>query len=126
MHVGGTERPRVLAWQFVWLQLLAVEIIALAGLIFCGPLVSFSTVSGGLVCVLSNVVFVFRAFRHLGGSQARLMAHGFYFGQAAKLLAVAGLCWLVWSVIPVNPLAFFVGLIGVQLTSFWAPSLIGA
>lgn len=126
MNVGGLRRPRILAWQVVWLQLLLCDIFTLGALIFGGSLASLSAAAGGLVCVISNAVFVAYAFKSFGGTRLRAITRGFYVGQAAKLVMFAVLGGLVFAWLPVMPLIFFMGVICTQLTVFFVPSVLGA
>ena len=90
---------------------------ALTGLlvaVFCGLLfgmvAGYSGLLGGLIALLANVYFAFKAFRYFGARSARAIVQSFWAGEMGKQVLAAALFALVFvGVEPLEPLALFAG-----------------
>lgn len=117
------DRLRVIRLMLGW-QLVVALGLGCAGLAF-GPVAGLSALLGGLVCWAPNLYFAFRAFRYRGARAARLIVRSFYAGAAGKLILSMALFAIVFIRMPsVNPLALFVGFIGVQSLAWWVPLVV--
>lgn len=96
-------------------RVLAVQ--ALTGLLtamFCGLLfgmvAGYSGLLGGLIALLANVYFAFKAFRYCGARSARAIVQSFWAGEMGKQILAAALFALVFvGVKPLEPAALFAG-----------------
>ena len=96
-------------------------VVTLVGLLW-GPVTAYSALLGGLVCLLPNCYFAYRAFRFRGARAARHIVRSFYAGEAGKLVITALLFALVFSqVTPINALAVFLGFGAVQFIHWLVP-----
>ena len=76
--------------------------------------------AGSLVC-LPNWIFARQCFKYQGALHAKEILHGFYFGEACKvLLAALGFVY-VFRYVDLNFLVFFITYIVVQAV-FWVAS----
>lgn len=83
---------------------------------------AYSALLGGLICLLPNCYFAFRAFRFQGARAAKQIVRSFYAGEAGKLALTTLLFAGVFiAVKPLNALALFVGYVGVQLLNWIVP-----
>jgi len=98
-------------------------VLLVAGIASVFGLVSgYSALLGGLICLIPNVYFAFRAFKYRGARAARHIVRSFYLGEAVKLGLTAGLFTLVFvGVKPLAPLALFIGYLSVQLVGWLVP-----
>lgn len=104
------------------LQLVGCLLLSVLGL-FVGKIAAWSVLAGGLICVIPNAYFAWRAFRYRGARAAREILRSFYQGEAVKFVLTAVLFALVFVWLkPLSPLALFVGFIGTQIFG-WVGSL---
>lgn len=95
--------------------------VTLIGL-FWGPVTAYSALLGGLVCLLPNCYFAYRAFKFQGARAARHIIRSFYAGEAGKLMLTAVLFGLVFSqVSSINALAVFLGFGAIQFIQWLVP-----
>jgi len=96
-------------------------VVTLIGL-FWGLVTAYSALLGGLVCLLPNCYFAYRAFKFQGARAARHIIRSFYAGEAGKLMLTAVLFGLVFSqVSSINALAVFLGFGAVQFIQWLVP-----
>ena len=91
---------------------------------FWGLSASMGAFAGGLIALLPNCYFAFRAFRYRGARAARLIVRSFYAGVAGKTILTAALFALVFVALkPLNAPAVFGGFIAVQMCNWIVPLL---
>ena len=96
---------RVLALQALTGLLTAM----ICGLLF-GMVAGYSGLLGGLIALLANVYFAFKAFRYYGARSARAIVQSFWAGEMGKQILAAALFALVFvGVKPLEPAALFAG-----------------
>jgi len=96
---------RVLAVQAV----VAVATGVTGGLIF-GMVAGYSGLLGGLIALLANLYFAFKAFRYFGARSAKAIVQSLWAGEMGKQILAAALFALVFvGVKPLEPAALFVG-----------------
>lgn len=107
-------------------RLLSVQL--LAALLFSGVLAILnekwflSALVGSLICLGSNVVFAYFAFRYQGARSAGLIVRSFMFGEVIKMVAVAVLLVVsLKSLNPIFPLALFGGYVFVLMSAWVVP-----
>ena len=105
-------------FRVITLQALAS---GLAGLLFWliqGWIAAYSAWLGGLVALIPNVYFTYKAFQYYGARSVGVIVQSFWAGQIGKfILTAVFFAVLFLGVKPLDVLAVFVGYIMVQLTS---------
>ena len=118
------QRLRVIKLLLIW-QFVAAVSVGLVGLLW-GPDVALAAFLGGMIVVLPNSYFAFRAFRYRGARAARLIVRSFYAGAAGKMLLTAGMFTLVFvNLKPLNAPAVFIGFAIGQALNWIVPLVIG-
>ena len=94
---------------------------ALIGLFFWltqGWIAAYSAWFGGLIALIPNVYFTYKAFQYFGARSIAVIVQSFWAGQMGKLILTALLFAVLFlGVKPLSVLAVFVGYILVQMTS---------
>lgn len=86
---------------------------------------AWSALLGGLICLLPNVYFARRMFRHTGARAAQKIVRSFYAAEVGKLVFTAILFGVAFAAIDgLVPPALFAGFIAVQLVNWLAPLLL--
>lgn len=111
------KRPRFKRLLFA--QLLTVMVMGMLGAIFAGGSAALSALTGGLVCLLPNAYFAWRAFRYQGAQFARDIVKSFYRAEAGKFGLTAALFTLVFIAVPPSNPAFFFGAYVATLFTQW-------
>ena len=93
----------------------------LIGLLFGlvqGWTAAYSALLGGLVAVIPNVYFTYKAFQYFGARSIAVIVQSFWAGEMGKLILTAVFFAVLFlGVKPLNVLAVFSGYILVQMTS---------
>ena len=104
-------------------QLAGCVVITVTALFF-GVIAAYSVLLGGLICLVPNCYFAYRAFKFRGARAARDIVRSFYVGEAGKLMLTAILFAIVFSSVkPLNALALFLGFGAIQLVNWLVPIL---
>lgn len=120
-RVSG-NRLAVVRALLVW-QLVCCVLLAAAALLF-GVTAAYSVLLGGLICLIPNCYFAYRAFQYEGARAAREIVKSFYRGEAGKLILTSLLFAGVFAgVKPLNALALFIGYCAVLSISWIVPLL---
>lgn len=91
-------------------QALVVLIVAVICSVFFGIVAGYSGLLGGLIALLANVYFAFKAFRYFGARSARAIVQSLWAGEMGKQILAAALFALVFvGVEPLEPIALFAG-----------------
>ena len=102
-------------------QAIGCVVVSLTGLLW-GVVAAYSALLGGLVCLVPNCYFAYRAFKFQGARAARHIVRSFYAGEAGKIMITALLFALVFSrVSPINALAVLLGFGAIQLVHWLVP-----
>ena len=118
------QRLRVIRLLLIW-QLVTAVTVGLAGF-FWSQGVALAAFLGGMIVVLPNCYFAFRAFRYRGARAARLIVRSFYAGAAGKMMLTAGMFTLVFvNLKPLNAPAVFLGFAIVQMVNWIVPVVVG-
>lgn len=86
---------------------------------FFGAEAALSALLGGLVCLLPNTYFAWRAFRYQGARLANDIVKSFYRAEAGKFGLTAALFTLVFVAVPPSNPVFFFGAYVVTLFTQW-------
>jgi ATP synthase protein I len=117
------KRPQFL--RLLMAQAVTIAVFVVLGALFKGEAAALSALTGGLVCLLPNAYFVWRAFRHQGARFARDIVNGLYRAEAGKFGLTAALFTLVFvTVPPSNPALFFSAYVATLFTQWLAPWLL--
>ncbi|KGP63769.1 ATP synthase subunit I [Legionella norrlandica] len=106
----------------LWLVQLGVTLFlaALCAILFSSNAAS-SALLGGLVCIIPNVYFAIKLFKHQGARAAKQIVNSFYKGEALKIILSMFLFTLVFVLFRITPAAFFASYILVLMTHWFAP-----
>jgi ATP synthase protein I len=75
-----------------------------------GVVAGYSALLGGLIALVANLYFAYKAFRFFGARSAQAIVQSFWSGEMGKLILTAALFALVFvAVHPLQPLALFAG-----------------
>jgi ATP synthase protein I len=108
----------------IW-QLVGAVLVGLAGLAWNQD-AALAAFLGGMIVVLPNCYFAYRAFRYRVARAAQLIVRSFYAGAAGKMLLTAGMFTLVFiNLKPLNAPALFAGFALVQTLNWIVPLVIG-
>ena len=94
------------------IQLIVCVIAALAGMIMLGTVMAYSILLGGLVSIVPNSYFAWKAFRYRGARNTPLIVKSFYAGETGKLVMTGLMFAMIFAGIrPLNELAVIVSYI---------------
>ena len=103
-------------------MVLAVGLLAMT---MAGPAALLSALTGGLVCLVPQLYFVWRLGGVRGGRRARQYVANFYRAEAGKFgLTVALFVMVFVTVPPSNPIFFFSAYVAAQFMHWLAPWLL--
>ncbi|WP_371375464.1 ATP synthase subunit I [Thalassotalea aquiviva] len=102
-----TEKGKKYALLQIIIQLLITIISAGIFYVYMGEAVILSVLAGGLIAVVSNIVFALKAFQYAGARRAKQVVDSFYQGVKLKMLLTAVLFALSFKFLSITPLAFF-------------------
>ena len=92
--------------------------------LFFGVQQAVSVMVGSFICLASNVVFIWRFFRRENTQSARDLLNDAYQGVFSKMLLTTLMFMIVLSIFKdIEILLLFVGFIGAQSVSWFAPLL---
>ena len=100
-------------------QGITVTLMVILGAALSGGAAATSALTGGLVCLLPNAYFAWRAFRYQGARFARDIVKSFYRAEAGKFGLTAALFTLVFITVPPSNPAFFFGAYVATLFTQW-------
>ena len=118
-HLSWRGVTRLLA-----VQLITTLILAVLCLLFLNVNAGVSAAFGGLVCVIPNVYFAKKLFKHQGARAVRQIVTSFYVGEALKIILTMGLFTIILVLLRINPPVFFGSYITVLMTHWFAPWII--
>jgi ATP synthase protein I len=81
-----TQEGRHLAKKILFYQSLIVIVFSLCFTVFYGKYSGISALYGGVICLVTGMVFAFLAFRYAGASQNQLVVRSFNKGSKLKFL----------------------------------------
>jgi ATP synthase protein I len=96
-------------------RVLAVQALVALGAgvacgLFFGMVAGYSGLLGGLIALLANLYFAFKAFRYFGARSTTAIVQSLWAGEMGKQILAAALFALVFvGVKPLQPGALFVG-----------------
>lgn len=103
------------------LQVLVSGIISFALFVFFSTKEAASAALGGIVAIIPIMIFARQLFYYQGARAARQIVNSFYKAEALKIALSIILFVLVFSMLEINPLAFFFTYILVLMCYWFAP-----
>ncbi|WP_106476804.1 F0F1 ATP synthase subunit I [Phytohalomonas tamaricis] len=120
---AALKRPHV--YRLLIVQLAVALVLTVISALTQGYGAAQSALLGGLVCLLPNLYFAWRAFRVQGARMARQIITGFYKAEAGKFGLTVALFTIVFiTAPPSNPAFFFGAYVAVQLVHWLGPWLV--
>ena len=107
------------------LQAIVTAVIAVIFAISGGWVAAYSALLGGLIALLANAYFAFKAFRYFGARSARAIVQSIWAGAMGKWIITAVLFALAFvGVEPLAPMQLFIGYLLGLLAAACAPLLV--
>ncbi len=105
-----TPLHRMPVFRVLQAQALVAVLVALICAGGFGVVAGYSALLGGLIVLVANLYFAYKAFRFFGARSAQAIVQSFWAGEMGKLILTAALFALVFVVVhPLQPLALFTG-----------------
>jgi len=105
-------------FRVIVLQATVGVLIGLSFGLVQGWTAAYSALLGGLVAVIPNVYFTYKAFQYFGARSIAVIVQSFWAGEMGKLILTAVFFAVLFlGVKPLNVFAVFSGYILVQITS---------
>ena len=99
-------------------QLVVVILLTIVCAVTLGIIAAYSVLIGGLIALVANVYFTYKAFQLYGARSVAAIVQSFWAGQIGKMVVTAVLFALVFiAVKPFDVVLLFLGYILIQLTS---------
>lgn len=87
-----------------------VVLAGLLGWLWKGPVAGYSALLGGMIGLLPNLYFTYKAFRYFGARSAKAIVQSLWSGEMGKLILTAALFALVFAGVErLNVAALFAG-----------------
>lgn len=102
-----TKAGRKIACQQIAFSIVVVLVCALI-IYFCwGLSYAISALAGGVIAIIPNCIFAYKAFRYAGAKSSKLVVSSFFSGVKLKMLVTAILLVFAFKLLVILPLAFF-------------------
>ena len=102
---------RKFAYQQIGLSIVIVFICALVSYFFMGLPYTYSVIAGGVIGIIPNSVFAYKAFKYAGAKSSKLVVESFFSGVKLKMGITVVLFSLAFKFlvlyIEIMPLPFF-------------------
>ena len=98
---------RKIAAKQIGLSIIIVFICALITYFYWGFSYTKSSVIGGLIAIIPNVLFAYKAFKYAGARSSKKVLESFYGGEKMKLVLTAVLFALAFRFLVIEPVPFF-------------------
>ena len=92
-----TPLHRLAVFPLLLLQLGMSVLAGLAGWVWQGPVAGYSALLGGMIALLPNLYFAYKAFRYFGARSVKAIGQSFWSGEMGKLFLTAALFALVFA-----------------------------
>jgi ATP synthase protein I len=104
-----TKAGRKIACQQIGFSIIVVLICTLVTYLNWGLVSAQSVIAAGVVTIIPNCLFAFKAFRYAGASASasKLVIKSFFSGVKLKMLLMAILLIFAFKIMVILPIAFF-------------------
>lgn len=111
MHIRNrTPLRRLPVVRVLVVQALVASVTSIFCGVFFDMVAGYSGLLGGLIALLGNTYFAFKAFRYFGARSAKAIVQSLWAGEMGKQILAAALFALVFvGVKPLEPVALFAG-----------------
>ncbi|HYQ39787.1 MAG TPA: F0F1 ATP synthase subunit I [Pseudomonas sp.] len=105
-----TPLHRMAVFRLLLLQLAMTVLAGVSGWLWKGPVAGYSALLGGMIALVPNVYFTYKAFRYFGARSIKAIAQSMWSGEMGKLFLTAALFALVFAGVGrLNVAALFIG-----------------
>ena len=105
-----TPLHRLAVFPLLLTQLAATLLVAVIGWMWKGPVAGYSALLGGMIALVPNVYFTYKAFRYFGARSVKAIVQSLWSGEMGKLFLTAALFALVFAGVErLNVAALFAG-----------------
>lgn len=105
-----TPLHRMAVFPLLLIQLALALLAGAVGWLWKGPAAGYSVLLGGMIALVPNVYFTYKAFRYFGARSIKAIAQSMWSGEMGKLFLTAALFALVFAGVErLNVAALFVG-----------------
>lgn len=101
------DAGRKLAWQQNALAISVVLLCSLVSYFIWGFVYVQSILAAGVVAIIPNIVFAFKAFKYAGAKSSKLVVESFFSGVKLKMVLTALLFVLAFKFLVLLPIPFF-------------------
>lgn len=91
-----TPLHRLPVIRVLYLQMAMTALVALSSALLQGIVAGYSALCGGLLALLPNMYFAFKAFRYFGARSSQAIVQSIWAGEMGKLILTAVLFALVF------------------------------
>lgn len=99
---------RQLAKQHLLIAIFITIVTAIITYFCWGFHYAISAIAGGLIAIIPNIVFAYKAFKYAGARSAQKVVDSFYGGVKLKMLITAILFSLVFKFLDISLATFFI------------------
>ncbi|MCJ8320110.1 MAG: ATP synthase subunit I [Colwellia sp.] len=98
---------RKFAYQQIGISVIIVLFCTLIAYVFWGLAHAQSVLAGGVIAIIPNCVFAYKAFKYAGAQSSKLVVNSFFSGVKLKMLIMAILLVFAFKLLVILPIAFF-------------------
>jgi len=102
-----TKPGRKIAYQQIAFSIVVVLVCALITYFCWGLAYAKSALAGGVIAIIPNGIFAYKAFKYAGAKSSKLVVNSFFSGVKLKMLVTAILLVFAFKLIVILPVAFF-------------------
>jgi len=117
------NKGRAAAYRLVIIQAVSVLLASLVAL-YWGSVTGLSVFAGGMISVISSLVFAYKAFQHTGAQASKQVMRAFYIGEALKFFLFITLLVMVFLWLPLSAAACLIGFVISVLIQLTAPLVV--
>lgn len=117
------QHTRIGAKRFFIFQMLTSISLAFFISLNVGRVAGISALTGGMICVIGNGLFIKKYFFYRGESKAGKVIKAFYLGAVIKIAFTMGAFIMIFKLTNISPFPFFLGYIVAQSVFWVAPFL---
>jgi len=98
---------RKFAYQQIGISVSIVLVCTLITFFIWGLTHAQSVLAGGVIGIIPNIIFAYKAFKYAGARSSRLVVESFFSGVKLKMIVTALLFALAFKFLLILPLPFF-------------------
>ena len=98
---------RKFAYQQIGISITIVLIFTLIIYFIWGVTTATSALTGGVIGVVPNIIFAYKAIKYAGAKSSKLVVESFFSGVKIKMIVTALLFAMVFKTLSILPLPFF-------------------